>query len=110
MGIDLIGWAASAILLATLVRQILKQARSGGEGVSTWLFVGQATASALFVVYSLLLDNAVFVATNSCLLLTAVVGHVLARRARRSGAKPGHAAGSVAAPGHVAPGERRHEG
>ena len=83
MNPDLIGWAASAVLLATLARQILKQARSGGEGVSTWLFVGQATASALFIVYSVLLDNTVFIVTNSCLLATAVVGQLMAWRTKR---------------------------
>jgi uncharacterized protein with PQ loop repeat len=84
MNPDWIGWTASAILLATLVRQIIKQARGPeGEGVSTWLFLGQATASALFVVYSVLVENRVFIATNSCLLLTALVGQWLTRRRRR---------------------------
>ncbi len=79
--IDAIGWLASAILLATLVRQIHKQVRNKqAEGVSTWLFIGQASASALFVVYSALLGNWVFTVTNSCLLLTAIIGQVLVKR------------------------------
>jgi len=79
--IDAIGWLASAILLATLIRQIRKQARDKpAEGVSTWLFIGQASASALFVVYSVLLENWVFTVTNSCLLLTALIGQVLVKR------------------------------
>ncbi len=79
---DAIGWLASAILLATLVRQIVKQARHREtEAVSTWLFLGQATASALFVVYSVLLENWVFTVTNSCLLVTAIVGQLLVKRA-----------------------------
>lgn len=42
MPADFVGWSASAILLATLVRQIVKQARDrDAEGVSHWLFVGQ---------------------------------------------------------------------
>ena len=46
---ELIGWASSAILLATLVRQVRKQWREGtSEGVSRWLFVGQTAASAGF--------------------------------------------------------------
>jgi len=85
MNPDLVGWAASAVLLATLVRQIAKQAHDGGAGVSTWLFIGQATASALFVAYSVLVDNTVFIVTNACLLATAVAGQVVARRARRRG-------------------------
>ena len=82
--VDAIGWLASAILLATLVRQIVKQARHREtEAVSTWLFLGQATASALFVVYSVLLENWVFTVTNSCLLVTAIVGQWLVKRAAR---------------------------
>ncbi|MBD9469163.1 hypothetical protein [Pseudoxanthomonas sp. PXM01] len=78
---DIIGWTASAILLATLVRQIAKQSASKDrEAVSTWLFLGQASASLLFVVYSVLLENWVFTVTNSCLLITAIVGQILTRR------------------------------
>lgn len=84
MNPDWIGWTASAILLATLVRQIAKQYRSTDqEAVSIWLFVGQATASALFVAYSVLVENRVFIVTNSCLLLTAVIGQWLTWRRRR---------------------------
>ena len=74
---DAIGWASSAILLATLVRQIVKQSQQGAEGVSHWLFAGQSAASLGFVVYSVLLDNWVFIVTNGLILLTAVVGFVL---------------------------------
>lgn len=81
---EVIGWTASAILLATLIRQIIKQARSQStESVSKWLFLGQATASALFVIYSLLLQNWVFAFTNSALLLTALVGQWVCRRNRK---------------------------
>ncbi|AMJ55267.1 MULTISPECIES: PQ-loop domain-containing transporter [Stenotrophomonas] len=76
-----IGWAASAILLATLIRQIVKQAKTEHpEAISTWLFIGQAAASTLFVIYSILVGNTVFIVTNSCLLLTALVGQWLSRR------------------------------
>lgn len=81
--VDAIGWVASGILLITLVRQIIKQSRSDGEGVSTWLFLGQATASGLFVVYSALLGNWIFIVTNSALLLTSLIGQWLTRRQRR---------------------------
>lgn len=88
-GIDLVGWAASAVLLATLIRQIAKQAGEGaGEGVSTWLFLGQATASMLFVVYSALLGNWVFIVTNSLILATAVVGQCLTWRRQRKSRRP----------------------
>lgn len=57
------------------MRQIAKQCREPGDGgVSRWLFRGQATALALFVVYSALPGNQVFIATSHCLLLTATAG------------------------------------
>lgn len=77
---DAIGWLSSAILLATLARQIVKQYREGAQGVSHWLFVGQTLASAGFVAYSVLVGNLVFIVTNSLILLTAVIGYVLQHR------------------------------
>lgn len=76
MSADWIGWLASAILIATLIRQIVKQGDSGNRDVSKWLFVGQCAASLGFVVYSVLVDNWVFIVTNSCVLVTAVVGQI----------------------------------
>lgn len=77
---DLLGWASSAILLVTLVAQISKQWREGSaRGVSRWLYVGQIAASAGFAVYSLTIENWVFVATNSALLVTATIGLLLTR-------------------------------
>ncbi|MFZ5655714.1 MAG: SemiSWEET family transporter [Pseudomonadota bacterium] len=82
--VDLIGWAASAVLIATLARQVYSQWRSRSvEGVSHWLFIGQLCASIGFTVYSWLLGNGVFVFTNSVLLLTAVIGQLIYRRNRR---------------------------
>jgi MtN3 and saliva related transmembrane protein len=72
---EAIGWASSAILLATLVTQMLKQWRArSARGVSRWLFVGQATSSLGFLIYSALVDNRVFVVTNAVLLVSALVG------------------------------------
>ena len=79
--VDAIGWTASAILLITLIRQIYKQVKEPeAGGVSTWLFIGQATASALFTLYSILLENWVYIITNGCLLATALIGQWLTRR------------------------------
>ncbi|MGH8628089.1 MAG: hypothetical protein ACREV0_00190 [Burkholderiales bacterium] len=47
------------------------------EGVSKWLFVGQVTASLGFSIYSLLLKNWVFLATNLLILLSAIAGEVI---------------------------------
>lgn len=86
MNPDVIGWFASAVLLATLVHQIARTARDpDARGVSRWLFLGQCVASVGFIAYSVMVDNRVFVATNSAILLTAVVGQIIvARRKARS--------------------------
>lgn len=90
--VELIGWAASAILIATLARQVVTQWRSRStEGVSHWLFIGQLCASIGFTIYSALLGNGVFVFTNSVLLLTAIAGQLIYRRNRRIAEREGSA-------------------
>lgn len=82
---EVIGWAASAILLATLIRQIVTQLRDrSARGVSRWLFVGQIAASTGFVTYSALVGDWVFIVTNACILATAIVGQVVTWRRRQS--------------------------
>jgi uncharacterized protein with PQ loop repeat len=72
---DLIGWAATGILLATIARQVYTQWRERStQGVSRWLFIGQLAASTGFLAYSLLLGNWVFVVSNAALLVTAGIG------------------------------------
>ena len=55
------------------------------SGVSTWLFLGQISASVGFIAYSWMLKNWVFIVTNSIILLTAVVGQVVMWRKKRQG-------------------------
>jgi len=82
---DYVGWAASAVLFATIGRQVWKQWKEGQrEGVSRWLFIGQMTASALFVAYSWMVDNTVFVVTNLFMLAVAVFGQITSRKAAAS--------------------------
>jgi uncharacterized protein with PQ loop repeat len=82
--IDLIGWASSVVLLATILRQVYTQWQTRTtQGVSKWLFIGQLTASAGYTAYSILLHNWIFMASNIALLCTAVVGQVLLIRNRR---------------------------
>jgi MtN3 and saliva related transmembrane protein len=96
---DLVGWLSSAVLLATLARQVAKQWREGtSEGISSWLFIGQTTASAGFTVYSVLVRNWVFVVTNALILVNAVLGVLIVRRHRRQG--------RVGAPGSSPAGRR----
>jgi uncharacterized protein with PQ loop repeat len=84
-GVDWIGWLSSIVLLMTLGNQVRKQWRSGeSQGVSRWLFVGQTAASVGFSVYSLLLENWVFVVTNLLILLNALAGQWVTARNRRA--------------------------
>lgn len=81
---EAIGWFATAVLLATVGRQVYSQWRSGAtEGVSSWLFIGQMTASTAFLIYSWLLDNWVFVVSNAMLLVTAALGQMIMKNNRR---------------------------
>jgi len=83
MSPDLVGWLASAILVLTLSRQIYTQWKdTSAKGVSRWLFAGQIAASIGFIIYSWMLDNLVFIVTNTVILLTAVVGQVVMSRKR----------------------------
>ena len=84
---DLLGWASSLILLCTILQQIHKQwSERSGEGVSSFLFVGQASASLGFTIYSALLHNWVFTVTNALMLLSALTGLSITLHFKRSGA------------------------
>ncbi len=83
-GADWVGWASSAILVATIGKQVHKQWSEGrSEGVSRWLFAGQIAASVGFVVYSALVSNWVFVVTNALILCDAIAGLLIVRLHRR---------------------------
>lgn len=72
---DIVGWGASAILIATLMRQsYVLWTDENAKGVSKWLFVGQIAASVLFIVYSWMVGNWVFIVSNTLILLTALAG------------------------------------
>jgi MtN3 and saliva related transmembrane protein len=73
--IEVIGWISSIVLLLTLIKQVHKQWRErNSEGVSKWLFVGQLIASTGFLVYSFLIGNWVFLATNILLTINNILG------------------------------------
>lgn len=72
------------MLVATLWRQIWKQWRADdAKAVSTWLFIGQMTASVLFIAYRIALHSWVLVVTNSLVLATAIAGQCMAWMKRR---------------------------
>lgn len=75
MTIELLGWASSAILLLTLVKQVHKQWKSRtSDGVSKWLFIGQLVASTGFTIYSVATGSWVFAVTNAALTVNNVIG------------------------------------
>ncbi|HSK71129.1 MAG TPA: SemiSWEET family transporter [Pyrinomonadaceae bacterium] len=90
---EIIGWASSLILLATLVKQVYKQWKEGtGEGVSNWLFVGQLLASIGFTTYSYLVGNWVFIVTNGLLTINNIFGIVLSFYFKRKNRRQAQAA------------------
>lgn len=87
---EAIGWISSAILVATIGKQVYKQWKEGtSEGVSRWLFVGQLSASIGFTVYSVLVENWVFVVTNALMVVNALIGYSIVLYHRRVGARAG---------------------
>lgn len=81
---EIIGWASSAILVATIAKQVYKQwSDRTSAGVSTWLFVGQLAASVGFTIYSLLVGNWVFAVTNGIMVLNGLLGYAITVRHKR---------------------------
>jgi MtN3 and saliva related transmembrane protein len=101
---EVLGWASSLVLLATIVAQIVKQARErSSKGVSTWLFVGQTVASAGFTAYSALVENWVFTITNALMLLAAIVGFCITWHSKRRSAAQSASGSEPASPPLSAP-------
>jgi uncharacterized protein with PQ loop repeat len=72
---DWVGWAAVAVLFATMTAQAWKEWRDRVKhGMSKWFFVGQVTASLLFIVYSAMVGNRIFVIGNVLVLTAAIAG------------------------------------
>jgi MtN3 and saliva related transmembrane protein len=84
VSVEMIGWASSSILIATLMRQVYTQWKTQAiAGVSKWLFIGQLAASTGYLIYSFLLRNWVFLSSNIAILCTALLGEALYLRNRR---------------------------
>ena len=83
---DWIGWAAVSVLFATMAGQAWKEWRDRVKhGMSKWFFVGQVTASILFIAYSAMVGSTVFVVGNILVLTAAIAGGAILayNRARR---------------------------
>jgi len=87
-GEDAVGWAASLLLMATVGSQVWKQIREKScDGVSRFLFIGQLFASLLFLAYAWMVGNAVFIASNTFLVMAALVGQLAMLRNQRRQAR-----------------------
>lgn len=96
---EAVGWISAAILALTVSRQVYTQWRTRSiGGISHWLFIGQLSASAGFVVYSVLVENWIFVFTNFYIFLTAVVGQCIYSRNKRLAATRENMAANNTAP------------
>ena len=81
-----IGWAAVVALFLTMSGQAWKQWRDRVKhGIGKFFFAGQVTASALFLLYSVLTGDKVFIVGNAMVLAAAVAGGAILafNRARR---------------------------
>ena len=89
MGIEILGWASSLVLLLTIAKQMHKQWQTRtSAGVSKWLYIGQMVASVGFAVYSFLLHNWVFTVTNSLMACSAAIGLGIVVYQRRKASSP----------------------
>lgn len=85
MAANVLGWGGSALLIFTIAAQIRRQWKAAtSEGVSPWLYLGQASASTSLLVYSVLLGAWVFVVLNAAMALAALVGMWIWRRFART--------------------------
>lgn len=75
---ELIGWAAVTALFLTMAGQAWKQWRDKvTRGISKLFFVGQITASALFLTYSAMMGDRVFMVGNALVLAAAIAGGLI---------------------------------
>lgn len=83
---QLVGWAAVLVLFATMAGQAWKQWRDRVKhGISKLFFVGQVVSSLLFLLYSALVGDHVFVVGNTLVLTAAVAGGTILWWNRRRG-------------------------
>jgi len=86
MNADWVGWAAVAMLFTTMASQAWKEWRDRVKhGISRWFFVGQVTTSILFIAYSAMVGNRIFVVGNALVLAASLAGGAILayNRARR---------------------------
>ncbi len=83
---QMVGWAAVGALFITMSGQAWKQWRDRVKhGVSKYFFLGQVAASTLFLTYSAMVGDRVFVVGNALVLTASIAGGAILmwNRARR---------------------------
>ncbi|MGZ5080407.1 MAG: hypothetical protein ACXWHZ_13220 [Usitatibacter sp.] len=72
---QMVGWGAVIALFLTMAGQAWKQWQQRVKhGIGKLFFVGQVLASALFLAYSAMLGDRVFVVGNTLVLLASIAG------------------------------------
>ena len=75
---QIIGWSAVTALFLTMAGQAWKQWRDKVKGgISKLFFVGQIAASSLFLVYSAMMGDRVFIVGNAMVLAAAIAGGLI---------------------------------
>ena len=75
---QVIGWSAVLALFFTMAGQAWKQWRDRVKGgIGKLFFVGQIASSILFLAYSVLMGDRIFVVGNALVLAAAVAGGVI---------------------------------
>ena len=73
--VQVMGWAAVAALFLTMAGQAWKQWRDRVKtGIGKMFFVGQIAASTLFLAYSAMQGDRVFVVGNALVLTASIAG------------------------------------
>ena len=81
---QIIGWAAVGALFFTMAGQAWKQWRDRVKGgIGKLFFVGQIAASSLFLAYSAMMGDRVFVVGNALVLAASIVGGAILLYNRR---------------------------
>ena len=81
---QIIGWSAVAALFFTMSGQAWKQWRDRVKGgIGKLFFVGQIAASTLFLTYSAMMGDRVFVVGNALVLVAAIAGGAILLYNRR---------------------------
>ena len=75
---QIIGWSAVAALFFTMAGQAWKQWRDRVKGgIGKLFFVGQILASSLFMAYSAMQGDHVFVVGNAMVLMASIAGGLI---------------------------------